>query len=95
MATTRVDLPFGVWTEVTGPRAMVDGQEYAVEVAGSLAEAIDVTGAVSPAAGDRGHPWYPGSRMRAGDYRSFTKKAGDTWWWRAAGTNTWLVISEL
>ena len=95
MATRPTALPAGVWTEVTAPRNMVDGQEYAVEVVGGSAEAIDVTGNVSPGAADVGHPWFQGTRERPGDYRSFTKEAGNTWWWRAAGNDTKLVVSEL
>ena len=95
MATDNVPLPQGVWTEVTGPRGMADGEEYACEVVGGPAEAVDVTGNAAPAAEAVGHPYYPGTRSRQADYRSFTKKAGQTWWFRAAGADTKFVASEL
>lgn len=90
-----IAIPAGVWTEVTVPAAMVNGSRYVVEVVGGPGEAADVAGSNAPAANVKGHPWFPGTSTRLADYRTFTKKDGETWWWRATTGGVQLLVSDL
>ena len=93
--TKTAALTRSVWVEVTAALSMADGKTYAVEMVGAGVEAVDVTGTDAPASTVRGHCWFPGNHDRAGDYRAFTKKAGQTWWLRPAGANAHVVATEI
>ena len=93
--TKQKSLTSGVWVEVTSDLGMADGKSYAVEVIGGNGEAVDVMGTNAPASTVVGHPWFCGGPNRPADYRTFPKKAGQTWWWRASGSGASVIATEI
>ena len=89
------------WVEVTAPLGMADGASYKVEVQDGKETgqghviAVDTDDNKAPAAGTRGHGWYPRTAAGAGDFRTFAKKAGRFWWMRSNGPDFHVVATKI